>query len=112
VNPSMQYQMALKRILRYLSGTKTYGITYKDIRGSPVSFLGYANTAYKNRDDNKLTTGYIFIAVEGAITWQLSRQSVTAESSTEAKYIALWEASKEASWLRNLYNELGFTQNE
>jgi len=37
---------------------------------------------------------------------------VTAESSTEAKYIAIWEAGKEVSWLRNLYNELGFTQND
>jgi hypothetical protein len=30
--------------------------------------------------------------------------------TTEAKYIALWEARKEALWLRNLYCELGFTQ--
>jgi hypothetical protein len=108
----MQHQMALKIILQYLSGTKTYGITYKDIERLPVSFLGYADAAYKNRDDNKSTTGYVFIAAAGAITWQSSRQSMTAESSTEAEYIALWEASKEASWLRNLYNELGFTQTE
>jgi len=37
---------------------------------------------------------------------------MTAKSSTEAEYITLWEAGKEASWLRNLYNELGFTQTE
>jgi len=111
-NLSIQHQTALKRVLQYLSGTKTYGITYKNIPGSHISFLGYTNAAYKNRDDNKLTTGYVFIAVEGAITWRSSRQSMTAESSTKAKYIALWEAGKEASWLRNLYNELGFTQKE
>ena len=111
-NLSMQHQTALKRVLQYLSGTKTYGITYKNIPGSHISFLGYANAAYKNRDNNKLTTGYVFIAAGGAITWQSSRQSMTAESSTEAEYIALWEAGKKASWLRNLYNKLGFTQKE
>jgi len=111
-NPSMQHQTAVKRVLQYLSGTKTYGITYENIPGSYISFLGYANAAYKNRDDNKSTTGYVFIAAGGAITWQSSRQSVTAESSTEAEYITLWEARKKASWLRNLYNKLGFTQKE
>jgi hypothetical protein len=28
----------------------------------------------------------------------------------KAEYIALWKGGKEASWLRNLYNELGLTQ--
>ena len=30
----------------------------------------------------------------------------------EAEYIALWEAGKDASWLRNLYRELKFTQRQ
>ena len=33
-----------------------------------------------------------------------------ALSSTEAEYIALLEAGREACWLRNLYEELGYTQ--
>jgi hypothetical protein len=31
-------------------------------------------------------------------------------SSTEAEYVALSEASQEACWLQNLYNELGHKQ--
>ena len=31
-----------------------------------------------------------------------------ALSSTEAEYVALSEAGREATWLRNLYGELGF----
>jgi hypothetical protein len=58
----------------------------------------------------KSTTGYVFLAANGAITWRSSKQPVTAQSSTEAEYIALWEAGKEASWLRNLYRELRLTQ--
>jgi hypothetical protein len=35
---------------------------------------------------------------------------VTTQSSTEAEYITIWEGGKEASWLQNLYRELGLTQ--
>jgi len=46
------------------------------------------------------------------ITWRSGKQSATATLSTEVEYITLWEAGKEASWLRNLYCELGFTQQQ
>jgi hypothetical protein len=110
-NPSLAHQTALKRILRYLSGTRTYAITYKNVP-DPFTFEGFADAAHKNRDDGKSTTGYVFTAAGGAITWRSGKQSVTATSSTEAEYIALWEGGKEISWLRNLYNELGLTQQE
>ena len=48
----------------------------------------------------------------GAITWGSRKQTVIALSSTEAEYVALSEASREAMWLRHLYGELGFIQKE
>jgi hypothetical protein len=111
-NPSMQHVIALKRILRYLAGTRNHGITYEYIPGKSQSFEGYADAAFRNRDDGKSTTGYVFIAAGGAIPWRSNKQTVTALSTTEAEYIALWESAKEASWLRNLYKELGLTQEE
>jgi hypothetical protein len=89
---------------------RTYGITYKYAPETTISFNGFSDAAYQNRDDMKFTTGYVFIAANGAITWRSSKQPVTAQSSTEAEYIALWEAGKEALWLRNLYRELQLTQ--
>jgi hypothetical protein len=38
------------------------------------------------------------------------KQSITALSSMEAKYIALSEVAREAQWLRSLFKELGFEQ--
>jgi hypothetical protein len=108
-NPSMQHWTAVKRILRYLSGTKDYGLKYL-YSPDPVSFQGFADASFKCREDGKSITGYVFIAAGGAITWRSGKQSVTATSSTEAEYIALWEAGKEASWLRNLHNDLRLTQ--
>ena len=105
----MQHITAIKRILQYLSGTQEHGITYKHSSDSPC-FKGFGDAAYKDHEDNKSTTGYVFLEAEGAITWHSGKQSVTAESSTEVEYIALWECGKEASWLRTLHKELGFEQ--
>ena len=44
------------------------------------------------------------------MTWYSKKQTITALSSTEAEYIALSEAGREARWLRNLFQELGFAQ--
>jgi hypothetical protein len=61
----------------------------------------YVNWA--NADDHKSTTGYVFLAAGGAITWKSKKQTMIALSSTEAEYVALSEAGREAIWLRNLY---------
>ena len=60
-----------------------------------------------NGDELRSTTGYIFIAGDGVISWCSKRQISRVLSSTAAKYVALSEASREACWLRNLYSEMG-----
>jgi hypothetical protein len=97
-------------VLRYLSGTRLYGITYSDVLGHPNYFFGYADAAFANADDQKLTTGYVFMIAGGAMTWYSKQQSITALLSTEAEYIALSETAREACWLRSLFKELGFEQ--
>jgi len=92
-NPIMQHVPALKHVLRYLSGIKSYGITYGDILGHPNYFHGYADASFGNADGCKSTTGYVFKMAGGAITWYLKKQLVMALSSTEAEYIALSEAA-------------------
>lgn len=112
-NPSLEHTAALRRVLRYLAGTKTYGITYSAMphknRGTNL-FHGYADAAFTNSYDEKSTSGYVFLVGGGAITWMSKKQSVIALSSTEAEYVAMSEAGCEVVWLRNLYKELGFDQ--
>jgi hypothetical protein len=108
-NPNMQHTTALKRVLRYLSGTRTYGITYSSNPQCPA-ILGYADAAYANADDLKSMSGYVFLAGGGAITWRSKKQSTIALLSTEVEYIALSEAACKACWLRSLHGELGFPQ--
>ena len=104
--------------MRYLKGTKNYGIAYyanstrKNTPEDSNFCYGYVDAAFANADEYKSTTGYVFLSNGGAITWGSRKQTVIALSSTEAEYIALSEASREAMWLRHLYGELGFIQKE
>jgi hypothetical protein len=109
-NPSIQHITALKRVLRYLAGTKDHSITYKDLQEHPNHFYRMADMAYTNANDRKSTSGHVFIASGGAITWRSKKQTLIALSSTEAEYVTLSEAACEACWLRSLYHELGLQQ--
>ena len=104
-NSTLQHMSALKRILRYLAGTKDFGITYRktNLPENVNFFYRYSDTAYGNTDDCKFTLGYVYISGGGAITWRSKKQTTVALSSMEAEYVALSEAGREACWLRSLY---------
>jgi hypothetical protein len=117
-NPSLQHYTAAKRVLRYVKGTKHYGITYHNDATRHVGpsdsnlFYRFSDAAFANTDDKRSVSGYVFLANGGAITWGSKKQTAIALSSTEAEYVALSEAGREAMWLRYLYGELGFIQKE
>jgi len=72
----------------------------------------YVDAAYGNADNKRLTTGYVFLVADRAITWSLKKQIATALSLTEAEYVALSESVQEACWLQSLYDELGLLPKE
>ncbi|GKB83703.1 retrotransposon protein, putative, ty1-copia subclass [Tanacetum coccineum] len=58
-------------------------------------------------DLNKTQEGYVFILNRGAVDWKNSKQSTTAMSTIEAKYIAASEDAMEAIWIRKFISGLG-----
>lgn len=89
---------AVKRILRYLKGTTDYSIGYR--RGSEDTVNGYADADWANEQDERRSfSGYVFKLAEGAVAWSCKRQQCVAVSSTEAEYVAIGHAAKEAVWL-------------
>ena len=111
-NPTLQHTSALKRILRYLAGTKDFGITYRktNLPKNANFFYGYSDATYGNTDNCKSMSGYVYISGGGVITWRSKKQTTIALSFTEAEYVALSEAGREVCWLRSLYEELGQKQ--
>nr|GEV04088.1 retrovirus-related Pol polyprotein from transposon TNT 1-94 [Tanacetum cinerariifolium] len=84
-NPSKNHWEAVKWILKYLRGTTNVGLVYGINRGNHV--------------DGCVVSG------------KATLQHVVALSTTEAEYMALTEAVKEAIWLRGLLEELGVELN-
>lgn len=99
---------AVKRIFRYLQGTKDYKLTYKK---SNEGLFGYCDADWaSDTADRKSTTGYVFMLSSGPISWSSKKQPTIALSTTEAEYMALTNAVQESLWLNGLKNELHWTQ--
>nr|GEU85157.1 retrovirus-related Pol polyprotein from transposon TNT 1-94 [Tanacetum cinerariifolium] len=50
---------------------------------------------------------YNLTDISGAVDWNSAKQSIFATSSTEAEYIAAFDASKEAVWVIKFISGLG-----
>ena len=111
-NPNMSHWTAAKQVLRYLSGTQDYGLTYQADKPEPGDnhFVGYSDASYANNEDQTSVSGYVFLMNGAAISWGSKKQTDVALSSTESEYIALAEAAREAIWLRNLLKGIEFEQ--
>jgi len=56
----------------------------------------YSDAAFADTVDRKLTSGYIYKLAGGPVSHKSSKQSILTTSTTEAKYIAITHAAKEA----------------
>jgi len=69
--------------------------------------VGYVDSDYaSDLDKRRSLTGYVFTIGGCAVSWKASLQATVALSTTEAEYMAISNACKEAIWLRGLYSEL------
>lgn len=103
--PDTSHWTAAKRVLRYLQGTADHGLVFKRT-GLPM--VGYSDADWAGCImDRRSFSGYVFILGAAAISWKSQKQRTVALSSTEAEYVSLSEAAKEALYLRRLLLELG-----
>lgn len=97
--------VAIKRIFKYLSGTKHLKLAF--CANSTDGIVGFSDADWaSDADDRKSYTGYVFIMQGAAISWASRKQQTVALSSTEAEYMAVSLASQEESWLRQFCDEI------
>ncbi|MBW0526255.1 hypothetical protein O181_065970 [Austropuccinia psidii MF-1] len=77
-DPSSKHEAAFKHVLRYLSGTRSWGITL----GSCLFFYGL-------------------------VGWKTSKQDVVSLSSTEAEYRSISNCCQDVCWLLELVSDFG-----
>jgi len=74
---------AAKRVLRYLKGTQDFGIKYTQVDN--FSLIGYSDSHFDGDKQTRVSTsGYAMSLGLGAVSWRSRKQSVTADSTTEA----------------------------
>ena len=97
LNPGKHHWHAAKWMLRCLKGTVDHGIVYGRVNKSADQVQGYVDSDFAGKlDKRRSITGYVYILCGGAVSCKASLQLVVALSTTEAEYITLSEAVKEA----------------
>ena len=105
--PQNSHLQAVKRIFRYVSGTRDYGIMFR--KGDQSMLTGYVDSDYAgDAESGRSTTGFVFQLGNSPITWHSKKQPTVALSSTEAQYRALSDSARETIWLMSLLKDLGF----
>ncbi|GJW58649.1 retrovirus-related pol polyprotein from transposon TNT 1-94, partial [Tanacetum coccineum] len=101
--PSKHHLGAAKRVLRYLAGTKDFGIWFQ--RTKDFKLKGYTDWA-GSVEDRKSTSGSCFILGEAVVSWSSKKQATVALSSTEAEYVAANAAACQAVWMRRILSDM------
>jgi len=96
-----EHWAAVKRVLQYVKGSVDKGLVYNKSASGILQGFSDADWAgdYETR---RSTTGFMFIFGGAAVSWASKLQKTVAQSTIEAEYTTLCEASKEAVWLDEL----------
>ncbi|GJW22186.1 putative ribonuclease H-like domain-containing protein [Tanacetum coccineum] len=87
VQSKASHMHAVKRIFRYLKSQPTLGLWYP--KDSPMDLIAYSDSDYAGASlDRKSTTGGCQFLGCRLISWQCKKQTIVANSTTEAEYIA------------------------
>lgn len=109
--PRDSHWNAAKRVLRYIQGTKDFGLLYTKTKNFVLG--GYSDADFAGSiDDRASTSGYLMNMGSAAVSWSCKKQATVATSSAEAEYISAWEAACEIVWLRRILQDLGISQAE
>ncbi|GJV22284.1 putative ribonuclease H-like domain-containing protein, partial [Tanacetum coccineum] len=86
VTPKVSHLHAVKRIFRYLKGQPKLGLWY--LRDSPFDLEAFTDSDYARAIlDRKSTTGGCQFLGKRLISWQCKKQTIVANSTTEAEYV-------------------------
>jgi hypothetical protein len=107
-NPGPSHWTAVKRILRYVKGTLSVGLTFDgNLESKSLGLCGYTDSDWAaDHDRRKSTSGTLVMGFGGILIWSSKRQNCVALSTAEAEFVAACECVKNIQYLRNLLNEM------
>jgi hypothetical protein len=109
-DPNWEDWEAVNRVLNYVVGTRDLGLLFHS--GEGVKLYATVDASYATHSDLKSHTGCTFHLGRHSASFKsiTKKQTVLADSSTVAEYVAAHLGAKEIMWIRNFLFELGFEQ--
>ncbi|GJS49294.1 uncharacterized mitochondrial protein-like protein [Tanacetum coccineum] len=107
VNLKVSHLHAMKRIFRYLKGQPKLGLWY--LKDSPFDLVAYTDSDYVGASlDRKSTTGGCQFLGCRLISWQCKKQTVVANFTTKAEYVAASSCCGQVLWIQNQLLDYGY----
>jgi hypothetical protein len=100
---------AVKRIVRYVSGTTGLGLWYtKETNGV---LAGYCDADMAGCiDDRRSTSGGCFYLGSNLVSWFSKKQNSVSLSTAEAEYISAGSCCTQLLWMKQMMEEYGLEQ--
>nr|GEV06037.1 hypothetical protein [Tanacetum cinerariifolium] len=100
VTPKVSYLHVVKRNFRYLKGQPKLGLWHP--KDSPFDLEAYTDSDYAGANlDRKSTTRGCQFLMSRLISWQCKKQTVVANSTTKAEYVAASNCCRQVLWIQN-----------
>ncbi|GJT86347.1 putative ribonuclease H-like domain-containing protein, partial [Tanacetum coccineum] len=107
VQPRVSHLNAIKMIFRYLKGQPKLGLWYP--KDSPLILEAFSDSDYACSSlDRKSTIGGCQFLGSRLITWQCKKQTVVANYTTKAEYIAASHCCRQVLWIQNQMLDYGY----
>ena len=96
-NPGQTHIVALKRLLRYVNATASYGLKYAPNVGTKTGIYGYYDAAHADCPDTlRSTLAYVFFFEGCPISWHTKLHSYVTTSTNHSEYCAAAKCAREA----------------
>lgn len=106
-DPKKGYLQVAKRVVQYLCGTMEMRLVFgRELSNRlprdppPYGLIGFADSNFAgDPGDYKSVIGHYFFLNGAVVSWYSKKQRTVSISMTEAEYIALGHAVREAVWI-------------
>jgi len=105
-DPSNEHMVAIKRVVRYLHGTKDWRLHLGGALEGESPLRCYVESDYAGCPDDYQSTSGVIITFGGAVDWRSRKHKSTAQSTTNAEYYAFGVGCMRLTQISHPLNEL------
>ena len=111
-NPTLDHDLAVKQIIRYLVETAQLRLRYESFKVKRVEraeFFEYIDSAHADcLNSRRFTFDYMFFLWNESISWSFKHQQCVSTSSAEAEYVDECNAAKKLIFLVQALKEMKY----